>query len=168
MRGPWRLRSAPSLPQPRAPLVARCWESRELAASLAPLCLPPPVCQGGPLGPLPGPAGAQPQVPLCLTCFLVNPRIRHPCFLHLSPSHLPHCKYCSINMLTLVPRMGTSGPLGSSSPLAAGPSRAGDGSKSVPALQTLPSQRRQKTRALGPALPRGGHPATRGSSAAWC
>lgn len=102
-----------------------------MAASLAPLCLPPPVCQGGPLGPLPGPAGAQPQVPLCLTCFLVNPRIRHPCFLHLSPSHLPHCKYCSISMLTLVPRMGTSGPLGSSSPLAAGPSRAGDGSKRV-------------------------------------
>lgn len=55
-------------------------------------------------GPRPDPAGTQPQLPLHLTCVVADRTICHPCFLHLSPPHLPHVNTAGVNTLTLGPQ----------------------------------------------------------------
>lgn len=62
------------------------------------------LTQDNGLGARPDPAGTQTQLPLYLTCVVADRTICHPCFLHLSPPHLPHVNTAGVNTLTLGPQ----------------------------------------------------------------
>lgn len=71
------------------------------------------LTQGSGLGPVSNLAGPQPQLALYLTCVVADRTICHPCFLHLSPPHLPQVNTAGVNILTLGPQgRHYPGPLG--------------------------------------------------------
>lgn len=112
--------------------------SRPPALSHHIFCLLPPP--GWPAGALPGPAGAQPRLPLCLSSVLVDETICHPCFLPpvaIPPASCVHS--ASINTLTLGPGVGT---VWEPCPLSGGAQGSPGGQPS----QTPPSRRSRETR----------------------
>lgn len=103
------LHPIPSLPAPCSCLMAGHWGPGEPVSGLVPPCHPPPAAPAWPTGALPGPAGAQPRLPLCLTSILVDETICHPCFS--PPVAIPPASCvnsASINTLTLGPGVGTA------------------------------------------------------------